>query len=486
MFFNLFRLEIKALLRSKQLKTEVFTFLFKAFFLVYLALVLLGLAVLTPEYVAKLYPNQDLFYIITGFFVFYWLYDLFLRYIISGSPIVDIKPLLLINIKHKIIVQYTVCKAYFKLFNVIHLFFFIPLAFILIRSGYDAVSVLGWTLSMLLLLSCNSFISIFLEKINLFFYLFVGLLTFLGFAHIYGWIDILPFTSPLSAFFYQYKFAVVLAVAFVLLFALLTYSYYNTQLYLDKGLSKNEAEIKSLDFKYLTNMGVVGAFIKNDLYLIFRNKRPRTTLLFSLIFIFYPFLFLDFDKELSPAMIFFAIFATGGFMISFGQFVPSWDSAYYPLLMTQNISYRDYLISKWCIMAIACLITLVLCSFYLFFSPVFFLALVAATIFNIGFNAYITLLTGAFMRQGIDLTSNVGAFGNTKSFNVNTLVLSLVILVTPILIQIFFQLLFNVYVGLLAVAVAGLVGFLLREKVINRLVNNYNKNKYRALIDFKN
>ena len=39
--------------------------------------------------------------------------------------------------------------------------------------------------------------------------------------------------------------------------------------------------------------------------------------------------------------------------MNFGQFVPSWDSAYYKLLMSQNITYKDYLASKWWLVVIA-------------------------------------------------------------------------------------------------------------------------------------
>jgi hypothetical protein len=55
--------------------------------------------------------------------------------------------------------------------------------------------------------------------------------------------------------------------------------------------------------------------------------------------------------------IFFGIFVSGGFLITFGQFVPSWDSAYYQLMMTQNIPYKGYLSSKWWLMVIATIVT---------------------------------------------------------------------------------------------------------------------------------
>jgi len=72
----------------------------------------------------------------------------------------------------------------------------------------------------------------------------------------------------------------------------------------------------------------------------------------SFLFIFYGLLFFTNSIEAynNPAMhVFAGIFVSGGFLFTFGQFVPSWDSAYYPLMMSQNISYRQYLTSKWAV-----------------------------------------------------------------------------------------------------------------------------------------
>jgi hypothetical protein len=67
----------------------------------------------------------------------------------------------------------------------------------------------------------------------------------------------------------------------------------------------------------------------------------------------------------NPVMhIFAGVFVSGGFLITFGQFVPSWDSAYYQLMMTQNIPYRGYLSSKWWLMVIATITTTIASSLF--------------------------------------------------------------------------------------------------------------------------
>src|SRR5690606_40470832 len=95
--------------------------------------------------------------------------------------------------------------------------------------------------------------------------------------------------------------------------------------------------------------GTLAPFLKLDLKLLTRNKRTRTVLYMSLAFLLYGLFFLLNPSgafEGSTFVILSGIMVTGGFMLMFGQYVPSWDSSYYPLMMTQNIPYRRYLESK--------------------------------------------------------------------------------------------------------------------------------------------
>ena len=123
--------------------------------------------------------------------------------------------------------------------------------------------------------------------------------------------------------------------------------------------------------------------------------------------------------------IFAGIFISGGFLFSFGQFVPSWDSAYYPLMMSQNIRYREYLNSKWYLIIIATVLSTILASFYIYFGWDAYLAVIVGAIYNIGVNSYLVLWGGAYIKTPIDLTSNKKAFGDKQAFNSKTLLLTL-------------------------------------------------------------
>src|SRR5690606_12356084 len=100
----------------------------------------------------------------------------------------------------------------------------------------------------------------------------------------------------------------------------------------------------------------------------------------------------------------------------------------------QHIPYRAYLESKWLIMVLATFVSMLVASFYLFFGLKTYLIIVAVGFYNIGWNCYLSLITGAFVRTKIDLSTNKNAFGDTKAFNVQTLLLSIPTIAIPVVL----------------------------------------------------
>jgi multisubunit Na+/H+ antiporter MnhC subunit len=211
-------------------------------------------------------------------------------------------------------------------------------------------------------------------------------------------------------------------------------------------------------------------------------------IIMSVMFLFYGLIFMTgaieaYDGPFS--MIFGAIFVSGGFLFNFGQFVPSWDSSYYNLMMSQNIKYRDYLSSKWWLMVIVTIVATVLASFYLFFGWKVYLAVIAVAFYNVGINAYIVLLAGAFTRTPIDLTSNKNAFGDKKAFNFKTFLLIIPQIILPVALYFVGNYFFSDLVGFAFVAGAGIAGFALKGKVFNMIENIYQKQKYETIAAYK-
>src|SRR5690606_23875093 len=256
------------------------------------------------------------------------------------------------------------------------------------------------------------------------FYIVAAIFGVLGILQYYAVFDITQYTNLFFENSYNYPYTILIPLFILSTLYYFTFKFFKSNLYLDAGLSVKQDDATTENFTWLDQLGSLATFLKNDMRLLKRNKRAKSTLLMSVMFLFYGLLFFTKSIEAYDApvwKIFAGIFVSGGFLLNFGQFVPSWDSSYYPLMMTQNITYRDYLSSKWWLMVIATVITTLLASFYLFFGIESYLAILAGAIFNIGVNSHLVLLGGAYIKTPIDLTSNKNAFGDKKSFNIKTL-----------------------------------------------------------------
>ncbi|MCR9183747.1 MAG: DUF5687 family protein, partial [Flavobacteriaceae bacterium] len=154
---------------------------------------------------------------------------------------------------------------------------------------------------------------------------------------------------------------------------------------------------------------------------------------------------------------------------------------YYPLMMSQNITYRDYLDSKWWLMVIATVVTTILSSFYLYFGWEVYLALLVGAIYNIGVNAHIVLWAGAYVKTPIDLTQNKNVFGDKQSFNIKSVLLALPKLLLPMILYAIGHYTYGPTLGYVIVAGFGVLGFAFKNKVFAIIETIYKTEKYKTI-----
>jgi hypothetical protein len=400
----------------------------------------------------------------------------------------NIRPLLVLPIKRAMIVHFSLGKTAISYFNIMHAFFFLPFSAVLLYEGYDVLSVIFWNLGIFALVYINNFLNIILSNKDQLFGIFLFVLAVLGGLHYYDYFDVTVYIAPFFDLLFHSKWMFLIPLLTLGVLYYLTFHYFKNELFLDAGLAVKGEIATTENLTWLNQFGTIGTFLKNDIKLIKRNKRSKTTIGLSVMFLFYGLLFFTNAVEVynNPYMhIFAGIFVSGGFLITFGQFVPSWDSSYYQLMMTQNIPYKQYLNSKWWLMVIATVVTTIIASFYLYFGWKIYLIVVVAAIYNIGFNAYLVLLGGAFTKTPIDLTSTKGAFGDKKAFNVKTMLVSIPQMALPVFLYWLGSVLVSANFGLGLVALTGLIGFALKDKVFMLIERIYKKEKYDTIAAYK-
>ena len=430
--------------------------------------------------------NLDPLQTVNKYLIYYFLMDLGIRLLLQKIPVMNIRPLLALPFKRPTIVNFSIGKTLLSFFNFLHVFSFLPFSIVLLVEGYDVLSVILWHLAMVALVYINNFLNIILTNKDNVFTVFLVIVVILAGLQYYQFFTVTDYTSGFFDGLFHTQWMFLLPVVVLIGLYYFTYNYLKTNLYLDAGLSTKHEIAKTEDLTWLNQFGTLGTFLKNDIKLIKRNKRSRTTVVMSVLFLFYGFIFFRENSHQPEVMrIFAGIFVSGGFLFTFGQFVPSWDSSYYPLMMSQNISYKGYLSSKWWLIVIATFISTILSSFYLIYGWQVYLTIVVGAIYNIGVNSHLVLLGGAFTKTPIDLQSTKGAFGDKKAFNTRAMLLSLPKLLLPILLYWIGSSILNFNLGLAFVAIAGFFGFAFRDIVFSKIEKIYKTEKYKTIDAYK-
>src|SRR6218665_700827 len=472
-------LEWKAFVRSASFGKNLTMKIIIGFFMIYFSLIFIGMGV-GAFYVLKdmkLEPLQT----VNKFLIYYFLFDLIIRLLLQSIPVLNIKPLLVLPFKKPTIVHFSLGKTALSFFNWVHALFFIPFSVVLILNGFDVVEIVFWHLGIMAMIYINNFLNIILSNIDKLFVVFAVLIIALAGAHYYKLFDITLFTTPFFQSFYDIDGVFLIPILVLVGLYAFTFKYFKKNLYLDAGLSVKQDIASTENLTWLNQFGTLGTFLKNDIKLIKRNKRSKTTIFMSFLFLFYGLIFFGNSHQPAVMHIFAGIFVSGGFLFVFGQFVPSWDSSYYQLLMTQNVPYRGYITSKWWLIVIATFASTILASFYLFYGWEVYLTIVVGAIYNIGVNSHLVLLGGAFTKTPIDLSNAGGAFGDKKAFNVNAMLLSLPKIVLPLLLYWLGLYFGSKPIGLALVAGAGVLGFIFKEKVFSLIEKRYKIEKYSTI-----
>lgn len=479
-------LEWKAFFRSASFQVNVFLKILMGLGALYFIFVFAGLGI--GLYFGLTKMELEPLETVNKFMIYYIVLDLVLRYFFQKMPVINIKPMLLMPFNKSKIVNFALGKTVLSFFNWMHAFFFIPFSIILIVHDYSVLGVIGWHLGIMALIYINNFINVFLNDKTVFVVILGSLFVILGGLQYYGYFDVTTYIQPFFQGLYTAPWIAIIPIVVLIGVAYYAFVYFRQRLYLDAGLSQKTDLATTDNMVWLDRFGKLSTFLKNDIKLILRNKRSKTTVFMSVLFLFYGLLFFTSAIEVYDGIfwrMFAAVFVTGGFLFSFGQFVPSWDSAYYPLMMTQNIKYKEYLRSKWLLVVMGTAVSTVLCIPYVYFGWEVLAAVLVGAIFNMGVNAHLVLLGGAFIKTPIDLTSGKKAFGDKSAFNIKTLLISLPKMLGPMALYAIGHFTLGPVFGFALVAIAGLAGFAFRDKVFDLIIKIYKKEKYKTLQAYK-
>ncbi len=486
MILQLLSLEWKQFIRSKAFKQNLVVKILIGFFALYMLFTFLALGALGFFALEDTYPDKDPLTIVNNFLIYWFLLDLIYRFFMQNLPVMNVKPLMLLPINRKKIIHYLLLKSSLSFFNFLPLLFFLPFSIVLLVKGYPPLQVINWFLAIGCIELCINFINYLINKQNGIFYGALGLFVLFGVLEYYNIYKITTDAGVVFNWIYETAYAFLLAAVILILLYRRLFSFLIKGFYLDGYVEKEKNDVKEYKLSWLDRFGNISVFLKNDIRMILRNKRPKQVVLTSFLFLFYGLIFYANSNYADNYnwLLFGALFVTGGFLMTFGQLVPSWDSEYYKMLMSQNIPYKKYLESKWYLMIIGTLVSFILSTPYLYFGWKAYSLIVGVAFFNVGLNSFITLWSGAVNRNPIELNVKAKAFSNTKGFNVTQLLWSLPKLVLPIFLFFIPNLLFDFTAGILTLVISGIIGLIFKNFFLSQIEKVYQKGKYKTIAAF--
>jgi hypothetical protein len=478
MISHFLKLEWKQFFRSSHWQKGIALKIIMGFFILYFMVVFLAIGVLGYYILKKTLPALDPLQLVNSYLLYVVLGELILRYLMQTLPVMNIKPLLVLPIKRSSLVHYVLGKSAISLFNIISLFFYIPFAVVLMIEGYDTSGVLGWLFTVVLMTQSVNFLNFLINKSNI----ALGSIVFLLLAAVgsqkFGLFDLTVFGGQVFDAVYASPIYSLIGVVVLVILYKLNYKQLKSLVYLDEAVSQKVEEASAIDLSFVNRLGDVAPFIKNDIRLIWRNKRTKTVFLMSFLFLLYGLIFFTQEtyRDMPALLMFASLFITGGFTLNYGQFIPAWDSAHYKMLMSQSFKYRKFLESKWILMVVMTSILYLLSFPYLYFGSNIFLMITAGAVFNIGFNSLFLLYAGSFNRKKIDL--NKSGFGNTQGTSATQILIIIPLMLLPMLLFWVFNKFVGYNSGFIVVASVGIISLLLKKYAMNFIEKKYIKDKY--------
>ena len=478
MIINFLNLEWKQYFRSANWQKSVFLNIFLVLFGLYFAVCFLLIGIGGYWILKKQFPEQDPLVLANSFLLYAIIGDLIFRYLMQKLPVMNIKPLLTLSIKKSKIVHFILIKSSFSFFNIIGLFFYIPFAVVLMVEGYEVAGVLGWLFTMIFLVQSANFLNFLINKNNIAFGILIAILLGGYLVQYFEFFDLPGFIGTGFDFVYQNPITVVVFAAVLAILYLANFKQLRNEVYLDALISEKTKEVSASDLSFTDKLGDLAPFIKNDLRLMWRNKRTKSGIWMLALGLGYGLIFYTnpMYAEIDVMMVLVGIFSTGTFLINFGQFIPAWDSSYYKMLMSQNFKYERYLKSKFTIMTISVVLLFLLGIPYVYFGWEILAVHFAAMIYNIGVNTHVILYGGTFNRKKINLDEKA-AFNFQGTGAVQWLI-GFPLMFLPMGIFGLINWLVSFEIATITIAVLGFIGVALHKKLMASITKKYIKNKY--------
>lgn len=408
---------------------------------------------------------------------------LVMRFLMQQLPVLEVGPYMHLPVKKSMVLHFILTKGFLNFFTLISVVFFTPFAIFQIAYYHGSSIAFIWLISMLILdLSLNYFIVYLKKQLVGSLKLVIGILIFIGLLAMGDYLAWYSYSTLVANLIQgmvnQPVFMIIPLILFTIIYGI-NFRFLSQNLYLEELSSFTRQSQKQYgDVGYLKQFGIIGEIINLDVKMYLRNKRTKSMLVLSPLFLAYGLIFYtqpEYAKD-SGMMIFVGVFMTGIMMVNYLQYAFANEGNYFDLLLTSGIDFRDYIKAKFTTASTLVIVSFVLTIPYYLFGKEIFYANTACFLFNLGISIPVALYTATYNKKAINLKK--GSAFNYQGVGASHWLFLIPFFIGPLAIYLPFKWFVSPEAGWAALGLVGLLMLAFRSFFAKAVYNNLQARKY--------
>ena len=456
------------------------------YLLIFIEIAALGIAL--PFILKEKMPTLNPISTYTSYLIYYFLIGLLARFQFQELPSLSIQPYLTQNIQRKYMLRFLNVRSLIHFINFLPIFAFIPFTLVVVLPAYGAMAAICFCVALFALVLNNHFLNMYIKRktVNNAWFFF-AVLVFIAALKGLDYLKLLSFEKASSSLFLSilhYPLLCLIPVALALFIFTVNNRYLKSHLYIEELVTEKKRK-GGKSFAFLDRLGDIGEMIALDLKLIFRNKRPKSLIILSAVLLLYGFMF--YPKSIATdnyaMLFFFALMIIGIFIANYGQFLFSWQSSHFDGMMTYNTNMHQYIKAKFSLFLTVCTLQFLIASFYGLLSWRIVPIQLAAYLYSVGVNSFVTIYVSTYNYKYIDLRKSASM--NFQGIGAMQWLQSLAITFGPALLFFLLNRFAGFWYAIIVVSLPGIIGLVFHEAIINWLVKQFNFRKHKILEGFR-
>jgi hypothetical protein len=466
-FRLLARNQYKIALRRMQLQQGWFVRIVIGVMMVYSAFILLTLGFFFDRFTEEVWPTLDPLTIVNRYLLAMFVSIFFVRFLFQKTPKVKVVPYLHLPIRRGALVAFFQSTSLLSIHNFYPLLFFIPFWLRYVQSSEVVSGHAMWLIAVFLLIASSHYTNLLLRAVlQRKAAIFYGLMTVFMVTAFIDETSGIGVQQRIS----EYVFSHILSGGLLeigILFLTFVMMAPASTIQLSRTINNPESReeiTRVTTFSIPESWGLTGQLVRLELLLMWRNRRPRHYLLVSLLFSTMYLVFMlgngkAFNGYTMAALL--GLFASGGFVLNYGQLMFGWDSEYYPALVTRNIPFKSLVKAKLIVLQGSCIVLFFTSlPLFIWFRPDLVPLHFAFLFYNAGITSVLVIELASRNSQAVDIGRS-GGFFNYEGFSAKHWIWFIPTALPPVLFMLAMR--SRPSLGLVSLATLGLISILMTD-----------------------